>query len=85
MVVDNMSKKETNNALYLAKYIVGEYAIRLTTEAIKLCGGGSIHKKYDLERHMRDSICVQLMPLVSNACELSMGKSLLDLPFDDIW
>jgi alkylation response protein AidB-like acyl-CoA dehydrogenase len=85
MVIENFSKKETHEALYLAKHVVGDNAIQLTTGAIKLCGGSTIHKKYNLERYMRDSICATLMPLASSACELYIGKSLLGLNVEDIW
>lgn len=85
LIIHNSSKKETHQALYLAKYLVGENASQLTILAMKICGGMSLHRRYDLERYLRDSLCAPLMPLVSNACQAFIGKSLLELSTDEIW
>ncbi len=84
-VIKDPHKKETHQALYLAKYVVGENAVQLAVLAMKTCGGAAIHKKHDLERYFRDSMCAPLMPVVSNACEAFIGKSLIGLPTDTIW
>ncbi len=75
----------TNQAVYVAKYIVGETSPALTTLAIKVCGGSSIHKRYDLERYLRDSCCGALMPAVSDMCQIYLGKAALDISEKKIW
>lgn len=84
-VLHDPNSNESHRALYLAKYVVGENALKLTALAIKTCGGMSIQKKYDLERYFRDSRCAALMPAVSDACELFIGRNLLGISTDDIW
>lgn len=78
-------KEATNQSIYAAKYIVGEYAPLLTSLAIKVCGGSAIHKRFDLERYHRDACCGALMPAVSDMCQLYLGKSALEISEKAIW
>jgi alkylation response protein AidB-like acyl-CoA dehydrogenase len=78
-------EENTNQAIFAAKYIVGETAHQLTGLAIKICGGSSIHKRYDLERHHRDSCCCALMPAVSDMCQIYLGKAALNINEKSIW
>ncbi len=84
-VVTSQGSEETNNAIFNAKYVIGESAIQLTSLAIKTCGGSAIFKEYDLERHFRDSRCGALMPTVSDACQLYLGRHLLGIKENFIW
>jgi alkylation response protein AidB-like acyl-CoA dehydrogenase len=76
---------EANNAIYTAKYLVGEAAPELTSLAVRTCGGSTIHKQYDLERYHRDSMCGKLMPAVSDTCQIYLGKSMLGITEMKIW
>ena len=86
IAVDSNPRDETTRqAIYAAKYIVGESITSLTLLAIKTCGGSSIHKQFDLERYHRDGCCGMLMPAVSDLCQLYLGQSALQIDDKCIW
>lgn len=84
-VVQKRGTLACNQAIYAAKYYLGEMAPRLTALAIRTCGGSTIHKKFNLERYYRDSVCGGLMPLVTDMCQIFLGKTALGLEIEDIW
>lgn len=84
-VVLGPGTSEANNAIFNAKYVIGESSLQLTSLAIRTCGGGSIFAHHNLERHFRDSRCGSLMPAVSDMCQLYLGRSFLEIPENFIW
>lgn len=81
----NPEASESQRAIYSAKYVLGETMPKLATMALRTCGGSSIHKKFPLERHLRDSCCGGLMPAVSDMCQMFLGQSVLEMTNIDIW
>ena len=70
--------------IHHSKYIVGELAPRLASNAIRLCGGSGIAKSLPLERFYRDARCAGLMPATSDGCLLYAGKSALGFDLTQI-
>jgi len=76
-VVDAKGTAETNTAMHRSKFMVSEFAPKLASHAIRICGGSSIAKRLPLERLFRDARCGGLMPATSDECLLYAGKSAL--------
>ena len=72
-------------AVYAAKYFISQSVPQLALLALRTCGGTAIHKRFPLERYLRDGCCGGLMPAVSDVCELFLGKKALDLDCIDLW
>jgi alkylation response protein AidB-like acyl-CoA dehydrogenase len=70
---------EANAAIYRAKYIIGETAPQMASDAMRICGGNTIRKEYPLERHYRDSRCGGLMGAPSDVCLGYIGKAVLGI------
>ena len=77
MVETQKGTMETNVAIHRSKFMVSEFGPHLASQAIRLCGGGSITKRLPLERFYRDARCGGLMPATSDECLLYVGKSVL--------
>jgi alkylation response protein AidB-like acyl-CoA dehydrogenase len=82
-VVRNRSALETYTAIHRAKFLVGELGPWLASEAIRLCGGASISKRFPLERYYRDARCGGLMPARSDDCLTYVGRALLGVDIAD--
>ena len=76
-VDENPGAPETNVAVHRSKYMAGEFGPQLASQAMRLCGGGTIAKRLPLERYYRDIRCGGLMPATSDECLLYVGKSAL--------
>lgn len=89
LVAEQPGSPEANTAIHHAKYLVSELGPTLTSEAIRLCGGSTIHKQFPLERYYRDARCGGLMPATSDQCLLYMGKAAfgadLSKPSETYW
>jgi alkylation response protein AidB-like acyl-CoA dehydrogenase len=70
---------EANAAIYRAKYLIGETAPQMASDAMRICGGNSIRKEFPLERHYRDSRCGGLMGAPSDVCLNYIGKAALGI------
>jgi alkylation response protein AidB-like acyl-CoA dehydrogenase len=68
---------EANTAIYRAKYLVGETAPQMASDAMRICGGNTIRKEFPLERYYRDSRCGGLMAVPSDVCLSYIGKAVL--------
>jgi alkylation response protein AidB-like acyl-CoA dehydrogenase len=77
MVDEDRGSPQTNAAIHRSKYMVSEFAPKLASNAIRLCGGSGIVRSLPLERHYRDARCGGLMPATSDECLLYAGKSAL--------
>ncbi len=82
-VVRARSALETYAAIHRAKYMVGEIGPWLASEAIRLCGGASISKRFPLERYYRDARCGGLMPARSDDCLTYVGRAVLGVDIAD--
>ena len=80
---------EANTAIHHAKFMVSELGPRLTSEAIRICGGSTISKTMPLERYFREARCGGLMPATSDECLFYLGKSAfgrdLSKPSETYW
>ncbi len=89
LVADRPGTHEANTAIHHAKYMVSELGPRLTSEAIRICGGSTISKRMPLERYFRDSRCGGLMPATSDECLFYLGKAAfgtdLSKPSETYW
>jgi alkylation response protein AidB-like acyl-CoA dehydrogenase len=62
-----------------AKYLASEAALMVTSRAVQIVGGRSAHRKYPLERLLRDVRTATLMPPnVDRSIEI-IGKAALDV------
>ncbi|MDZ4688429.1 MAG: acyl-CoA dehydrogenase family protein [Planctomycetaceae bacterium] len=88
-VVRDRGSLATNIAIHRAKYLVNELGPRLSSEAISLCGGSTIAKRFPLERYYRDSRCGGLMPARSDDCLTYIGRAVLGIdvtnPLTSYW
>lgn len=89
LVAQSPGSNEANMAIHRAKYMVSELGPWLASQAIRLCGGGSIAKRLPLERYYRDARCGGLMPATSDECLLYVGKGSLGIdlskPSETYW
>jgi alkylation response protein AidB-like acyl-CoA dehydrogenase len=76
---------ESHQAIFSAKYVLGESMPKIASMALRTCGGSSIHKKFQLERYLRDSHCGGLMPTVTDMCQIFLGQSALGITKINIW
>jgi alkylation response protein AidB-like acyl-CoA dehydrogenase len=79
LVRDRRGSPEAASAIHRAKYMVGALAPWLAAQAIRLCGGNTIFKRFPLERYYRDACCSDLMPAKSDQCLTYVGKAALGL------
>ncbi|MEL0638678.1 acyl-CoA dehydrogenase family protein [Marinomonas sp. TI.3.20] len=84
-VVNSPTSNITHQALFSAKFYLGELMPKFASMALRTCGGNCIHKKFPLERLLRDSHCGGLMPAVSDMCQIFLGKTSLDINEVNIW
>ncbi len=77
MVREDRGSRTTNAAIHRAKYFVGEVGPQIASEAIRICGGGTISKHLPLERYYRDIRACGLMPAKSEECLWYVGKEAL--------
>jgi alkylation response protein AidB-like acyl-CoA dehydrogenase len=70
---------EANAAIYRAKYLVGETAPQMASDAMRICGGNTIRKEFPLERYYRDARCGGLMSAPSDVCLSYVGKAVLGI------
>ncbi|MBI3548916.1 MAG: acyl-CoA/acyl-ACP dehydrogenase [Elusimicrobia bacterium] len=66
---------ETNKAVYRAKYLIGETAPQMASDAIRICGGNALRQEFPLERHYRDARAGGLMGAASDVCLTFLGKA----------
>ncbi len=89
LVSERPGSVEANTAIHHAKYMVSELGPRLTSEAIRLCGGSTISKRMPLERYYRESRCGGLMPATTDECLFYLGKAAfgtdLSKPSETYW
>ncbi len=83
-VRDNPGHPDTNTAVHRSKYMVSEFGPYLASQAIRLCGGGSIARRLPLEQFDRDVRCGGLMPATSDECLLYVGKAALGIDMSKI-
>jgi alkylation response protein AidB-like acyl-CoA dehydrogenase len=83
-VNENPGTIETNTAVHRSKYMVSELGPDLASQAIRLCGGGSIARRFPLEQLYRDARCGGLMPATSDDCLMYVGKSALGIDMTKI-
>jgi alkylation response protein AidB-like acyl-CoA dehydrogenase len=83
-VTENPGTPETNVAAHRSKYMVGEFGPYLASQAIRLCGGGSIARRHPLEQFYRDARCGGLMPATSDECLFYVGKAALGIDMTKI-
>jgi alkylation response protein AidB-like acyl-CoA dehydrogenase len=79
LVSKDPGSPEANAAIYRAKFIVGETAPQMASDAMRVCGGNTIRKEFPLERHYRDSRCGGLMGAPSDVCLSYIGKAVLGI------
>ena len=80
--MDDRGSQATNVLIHRAKFVVGELGPWLGSEAIRLCGGTTIAKRFALERHYRDARCGGLMPAKSDDCLVYVGRAAMGLDVD---
>ena len=89
LVAERPGTPEANTAIHHAKYMVSELGPRLTSEAIRTCGGSTISKRMPLERYFREARCGGLMPATSDECLFYLGKAAfgsdLSKPSETYW
>ena len=89
LVADRPGTPEANTAIHHAKFMVSELGPRLTSEAIRICGGSTISKRMPLERYFREARCGGLMPATSDECLFYLGKAAfgtdLSKPSETYW
>ena len=68
------SKSETTSAINQAKYFSAELGTTITSQAMRLAGGGGILKSSPLERWHRDSLAGPVMPPANDRCLETVGK-----------
>ncbi len=89
LVTERPGTPEANVAIHHAKYMVSELGPRLTSEAIRICGGSTISKRMPLERYFREARCGGLMPATSDECLFYLGKAAfgtdLSKPSETYW
>jgi alkylation response protein AidB-like acyl-CoA dehydrogenase len=78
-VAEAPGSPEANVSIHRAKYMVGELAPWIASEAIQLCGGSTMFKSCPLERYYRDARCGGVMPAKSEDCLTYVGKAVLGL------
>jgi alkylation response protein AidB-like acyl-CoA dehydrogenase len=79
LVSRNPGSFEANAAIYRAKYLVGETAPQMASDAMRICGGNTIRKDFPLERYYRDARCGGLMGAPSDVCLSYVGKAVLGI------
>lgn len=76
---ENADAVERANLAARAKYVATEAALMVTSKAVQIVGGRSVHRRYPLERLFRDVRTATLMPPnVDRSMEL-IGKAMLDI------
>lgn len=83
LVTKSRGSIEANTAIHRAKYMVGEVGPWIASQAMRLCGGSTISRRFPLERYYRDSRCGGLMPARSDDCLIYLGKAALGLDVSD--
>ena len=83
-VRDYPGTPDTNVAVHRSKYMVSEFGPYLASQAMRLCGGGSIARRLPLEQFYRDARCGGLMPATSDECLLYIGKAALGIDMSKI-
>jgi alkylation response protein AidB-like acyl-CoA dehydrogenase len=76
---------EANTAIYSAKYLVGETAPKMASDAMRICGGNTVRKEFPLERYYRDSRCGGLMAVPSDVCLSVVGQAVLGIERGTHW
>lgn len=79
LVSKDPGSSEANAAIYRAKYLVGEAAPQMASDAMRICGGNTIRREFPLERYYRDARCGGLMGAPSDVCLGYIGKSVLGI------
>ena len=89
LVAERPGTPEANVAIHHAKYMVSELGPKLTSEAIRICGGSTISRRMPLERYFREARCGGLMPATSDECLFYLGKAAfgtdLSKPSETYW
>ncbi|GJM28802.1 MAG: BEC protein [Cyclobacteriaceae bacterium] len=89
LVTERPGTPEANMAIHHAKFMVSELGPRLTSEAIRTCGGSTISRRMPLERYFREARCGGLMPATSDECLFYLGKAAfgtdLSKPSETYW
>ena len=67
-------KTAATTAINQAKYFAAELGTSVTTQAMRLAGGGGILKSSPLERWHRDSLAGPVMPPANDRCLETIGK-----------
>lgn len=89
LVAERPGSPEANTAIHHAKFMVSELGPKLTSEAIRICGGSTISRRMPLERYFREARCGGLMPATSDECLFYLGKAAfgadLSKPSETYW
>lgn len=72
-------REATILAVNQAKYLSAEVGLAVTTQAMRMAGGGGILKSSPLERWHRDSLAGPVMPPSNDRCMETIGKILCGL------
>ena len=63
-----------------SKALGGETAIRVTSRAMRLCGGAAFSKQTGLDRYFRDAHASAVMAPTADVLREFIGKALLGIP-----
>jgi alkylation response protein AidB-like acyl-CoA dehydrogenase len=74
---------ETNRAVYRAKLLAGETAIKVAGSMLEACGTSATRRGNPLERLFRDARCGSLQPATSDVCADWLGAAALGLDTED--
>ena len=67
--------------VFLSKHLINTLVNKIALEGIRLCGGSSLSKNFDLERFYREASCCSVMPATRDQCILHFGREALGADF----
>jgi alkylation response protein AidB-like acyl-CoA dehydrogenase len=79
LVDQHPGEPETNRAIFRAKLLAGDAAMRVTASLTEACGLGALQRGEALERIFRDARMGALMPPSSDVCASYLGVTALGL------
>jgi alkylation response protein AidB-like acyl-CoA dehydrogenase len=79
LVDERPGEPDTNRAIFRAKLLAGDAAMRVAASLTEACGLGALQRGQALERIFRDARMGALMPPSSDVCAAYLGVSVLGL------
>jgi alkylation response protein AidB-like acyl-CoA dehydrogenase len=79
LVDERPGEPDTNRAIFRAKLLAGDAAMRVASSLTEACGLGALQRGQPLERLLRDGRMGALMPPSSDVCAAYLGVSALGL------